>query len=314
MNTRFFVRECAGVPDTVVLAENIGGVATVGVAYPHQYDFGDIGSTPDTRLCELRFVTCSFNGSSVTRGIPQVLLSSVPFDGAVDTAGFVLPDLARGSADGRFILTFEEQKYVSVGSTTTYGSIWLYGYQLDFGTGAASSFGSHQTGFAAHPAGRRRPNVSSRPLPGSGLDEFSLAFNHITASNDLQVVYEQWIFSESGNYRVPWPYPEAWPNSPIVDDFRPVPLHGTTTPFFRRCYAESPNPVSGCDIREYLVDSDPNNNTPTVLATVQAPNGRPAASYWYESGATSPHYAAVTWEGPGDPLIQPGLKIWIRVR
>ncbi len=325
--TSLFVRECAGVSDVVVLRENLNGVSTVGVAYAHQSDFGDYPAVDNTRRCDLRFVSCTFDGTTITNNVPQVVQASIPFDGVTgaggsgSSAGLILPDLARGYADGRIVLVYEEQQFVSPTSSDAYGLIRLQGWQYDFVTQALPLLPSysHTIGSATTPFTRRRPNVSSRPSPGGTVDEFTLAFNKELANGDQDVVYEQWQFSESGGYRVPWPAGEGWfnpppspPNMYLINDFRPIPLHGTTIPFSRRCLAERDLGNGTCQILEYAMDTDPENNgNPLVLAS--GPSlGRPAASYWYQAGAPSPHYAVVTWEGPG--VVQTGLKIWIRVR
>jgi len=306
--TLYRVRECAGVPDAVVLVEDAGGTSSVGVAYPHQTDFGDLpGNLDDTRLFDLRFITSVFDGSAISKDIPQVLVGGIPFHGTPeDSAGMILPDLARASLSERFILAYEEQQ-LGVTPGTSYGMIRLKVFEFSSSQMSWGELATYTFGGPAVLQYKRRPNVSSFPLLGSGLEVITIAFNKPSALGDKDVVYEQWQFSNSGIFRVPWPIGVGWPNT-AQQDFRPLPLHGTTSPFFRRCYAERETGAGTCQILEYDVDT---NAPPTVLATI--PNiGRPAASFLYVPSAASPLYAAVTWEGPG--IVQQGTKIILRVR
>ncbi len=110
--SHFWVRECAGAPDAVVLNSPPGGPWTVGVAYPHQTDFGDYdeqtgGQGGDSvRRFELRFLTCTIDaaGNITVQKYPPLVaapasipLSGIRYDGPADAAGLVLPDLAPGS-------------------------------------------------------------------------------------------------------------------------------------------------------------------------------------------------------------------------
>lgn len=125
----FWIRECSGVPDVVALTQDSStGLARVGIAYPHQYDFGDWApppSQPDgSRECDLRFITCTITGTAnatITKDAnPFALKQAIKFSGTgTDDSGFILPDLAPSAPSlensilaPRFVMAYEEQFHV----------------------------------------------------------------------------------------------------------------------------------------------------------------------------------------------------------
>ncbi len=315
LDGNYYSRECAGVPDAVVLDAPAGGPWKVGVVYPTQTDFGDIDpitSLPpgdNDRLCNLRLATCTIDVNNVISPPTVVTLrSGIPFDGDtaplnMESAGLILPDCAPTSQPNQFWLAYEEQ--LNPGGPLPDGKIRLEYWEL-LSTGSWNLAASKTFSSGAGPVVRRRPNVSAFPQTGSGFEYVSLAFSKSVANNDGDVVYEQWKYSGSGLVREEWPLETGFENS-TDDEIRPVPLHGRTSPFTRRCYVDFEDHAGGlCEIRMYNVVND----LTTTLQSSLDGLGRPAVAYQFHAPATSDFFALV-WEqfAPGAAF----MRVWLRV-
>lgn len=133
----------------------------------------------------------------------------------------------------------------------------------------------------------------------------NIAFSKSVTVGDGDVVYEQWQYSDGGMLRVPWGVGDNYPNT-TDDDVRPVPLLGTSNPFFRRLFVDRDE--SPCEILEFNIVG----STTTVIASSPYALGRPATSYLYDSASASPHYVPVTWEEK--PNAGTEFQIYMRIR
>ena len=298
LDQNYFIRECAGVPDAVVLKQPAGGNPTVGIVYPRQVDFshdpGPPVSEDDTRIFELALVTCSIDGSNqVTSQPPMVLPAQVPYDGdSGGAAGLVLPDLAPSSEENAFWVTFEGQQVVG---TDVLGAIRLEYWVLN-GSTVPEFSKSFKTTTAVGSAFRRRPMISS--LPGDTPSEMvSIAFLKVAPSpaSDKDVVYEQWQYENGSFFRAPIPLGHAFQNS-SSDEGKAVPLHGPTPSYLRRCYFN----------RSGILYYDMNSNQETTVSpSITA--SRPAVSFNQPNGTES---VALVWE---DLLYPAGINAYKRI-
>lgn len=321
----FEIRECAGVPDAVVLNDP-GDPFKVAVVYPHQFVFS---SGPNlNRKFALRMVTCSLDvaQNTVSKGSPEELHSTVVFNGPSapgggTSAGLILPDLAPSSEANSFWVAAEGQVMDSSSPPLENGRIRLEYWQENAGTWdvlASKTFKS-PTGGTSYM--RRRPMISSFPA-GTAEHVVSIAFskgNPDPAATDksANVVHEQWEY-ENGSLISPPSYgpgvpPETlaeWPNSSLYGDGKPVALHGRTVPYIRRCFATRALLGGGAQMDIMSFDDV---TMPEVLVNLDTTYynlvSRPAAAYHYHSGAANPDYITVTWE----KIITSGgpRRIWI---
>ena len=315
----FFARECRGCVDLVVLNGNTD--PTVAFVYPHQTDFSIPPIIDGTRRFTLRVATSSIDSSNVVTGsTPIDLISAIPFDGPVATAGLILPDLAPSPADNAFWLIAEYQNVVDFGGAPREdGSIRL-GYWKKDASGAWNALASKTflTPSGSTPQTRRRPMVSSYPV-GAPQDGVSLSFgevdSHAIAPDDTSAntIYRHWIY-DSGSI-VPPPSTVFFPNQTDLDSAKGVPLRGRDAgpSTIRRCYADEaqvtgspPDRIVSIDDlspgTRLVIDSTPMGGTGSV--------GRPAASYFYDTVALE-DYITVTWEKR--PTDLDPLRIWIGV-
>jgi hypothetical protein len=331
VSSEFRIEDCAGVPDAVVLDDGDLSASpprlpAVAVAYPRQRTFVASGGPP-IRDFDLRLVTCSLEISNPTVPVASTALqvinhnaTPIRFDGPdSDSAGMILPELARGSSSAKFILAYEEQ--FQLGSGAVDGRIRMHLYENQ--GGVWSSAGSHTFGTANNPLHRRRPTIASFPEAPSafGRDVVSIAFNKQGPGlNNADVVYEEWIFDPNdGVFRAPWPAGSQFPNDPgglVIYDFKPVPIHGREMSF-RRCVVsrflnppnqgQPPPPISPRNLLEYI--TYPNQSYTLETGAL----GRPAAAYLYDgSHPTAPDYVAITWEQ--GTVGQPDVRIQLLVR
>ncbi len=177
-----WVKECAGVPDAVLLDDSTA-LLTVGIVYLHQKHFS--GGTPLTRDFQMRFATTTFDsanpGLPFTATAPVELITTLRFDGPDnDAAGLILPEVAEGSTKDRFILAYEEQIETAPGSGSYFGRIVLH--RMDWVGGVWSSQQSHTFGSATGtPLSRRRPMIDAYRASSlaAGKELVSIAFNRI---------------------------------------------------------------------------------------------------------------------------------------
>lgn len=282
------VRECAGVPDAVVLKQPAGGDPTVGVVYPRQTDFSyddATGLEDHTRLFELALVACSIDSlGQVTSQPPLVLPNTVVYDGSDGgAAGLVLPDLAPSSEENAFWLTYEGQQIVGA---DTMGVVRLEYWSLN-GTGVPEFAKTFKTVMATGSVIRRRPMFSS--LPGaSPVEMVSIAFNKTSPGSDSDVVYELWQYDTNSFQKVPVPFGHQFNNTGF-NEGKPAPLHGPHSPYTRRCYFKRSGTGGGSDGLYYY---DLNSDTESVVAPSDSA-ARPAVSFGTPNSMDS---VAVTWE------------------
>lgn len=282
----YYVRECSGVPDAVVLKQSAGGDPTVGVVYPRQTDFSYDPVLPadDTRLFELAMVTCSIDSTDLVTSQPPVPLpNTVVYDGSDGgAAGLVLPDLAPSSEENAFWLTYEGQQIVGV---DTMGVVRLEYWSLN-GSGVPEFAKTFKTVMASGTVIRRRPMVSS--LPGADpVEMVSIAFNKTAPGADSDVVYEQWQYDTNGFQKVPVPFGHAFSNSGN-NEGKPAPMHGPHSPYTRRCYFKRSGSGAGDGVLYYDLDS---NTEVTVAPSDSA--ARPAVAFGQPSSTDT---IALTWE------------------
>jgi len=314
------VRECAGVPDAVLLDPGSATTdPTVGVVYPHQTNIGDVDPVTfqppgdNTRLCDLRLIITSLTSANVIPppAAPVALVSNIQFNGAtaplgMESAGLILPDCAPGQRDPvtlayRFWLVYEEQFQVP-GSQVPDGRIRLQLWEQTagtWGTLATHTFGQGSAFFV-----RRRPNLSAHPETASGMDLVSIAFSKSNSVGNGDVVYEEWRFDPvMGLYKVIWTPGLGYDNTGD-DDIRPIPLHGRTTPLVRRVLVDRNG--APCQILQYDLDMD------SILVKRSSTNGlgRPAVAYRAGSGSV-PDDMALAWEEKSAGLAY--FRIWLRV-
>ena len=305
LDADYKIRECAGVPDAVVLNQPSGGDPTVGIIYPRQTDFSydPGGGTPDdTRLFELAMVTCSIDSANqVTSQLPFTLPNTVVYDGSDGgAAGLVLPDLAPSSEENAFWLTYEGQQLVG---PDTMGIVRLEYWSLN-GTGVPEFAKTFKTTMATGTVIRRRPMISS--LPGNGSVEMvSIAFNKTSPGADSDVIYEQWQYDTDSFQKVPVPFGHEF-NNTAFNEGKPAPLHGPQTPYTRRCYFKKSNTGGSAD-GVYFYDL--NSNTETVVAPSDTA-ARPAVSFGQPNGTDS---IAVSWEDDLYFHVQLYKRIVLRV-
>lgn len=321
LDSNYHVRECAGVPDAVLLDPgDATHDPTVGVVYAHQKNFGDdpnsVPPLDGTRLFDLRFVTCSLSTTGILSSTPATdLISDVVFDGASsamgDSAGLIVPDGAPMPIPlpvpgnprlYRIWLTYEEQFVTPSGALD--GRIRLRVCEGTAG-GAWGALATHTFGSAANPLIRRRPNVASYFADAPPITSASIAFNRIVNAN-ADVVHEEWKWDEDdGLSKVStWPAGSGYVSEPLVHEYRPVPLHGRWSPLRRRVYFE--RVANPCTIEAYDVAT----NTLSVKGSSVDGLGRPAVAYRYDAVAAREDYA-LTWE-----QYEPGAvlqRIWLRV-
>ncbi len=324
LDRNYHVRECAGVPDAVLLdAGDATHLPTVGVVYPHQTDFGDdpnsLPPNDGTRLSDLRLVTSTIDSAGVIakQNLAAPLIPGTVFDGPSNTggdasAGLVLPDCAPATIPDlsanpriyRFWLTYEEQFFP--GATVPDGRIRLKFMEGPL-AGPWTALATQTFGVMTNPFVRRRPNVSSYPAGAPTMDVVSIGFNK-TSSGSGDVIFEEWNWDEQfGLSKVLWPPGTGFVNDPggvPVDDIRPIPLHGRTIPLVRRCYVDR-NTVP-CQIIAY----DLATNATTVKAFSLAGLGRPATSYRFNSVSGADEFV-LAWEQVHSPATY--SRIWVQV-
>jgi hypothetical protein len=321
LDSNYHVRECAGVPDAVLLDPgDATHDPTVGVVYAHQKDFGDdpnsVPPLDGTRLFDLRLVTCSLGANGVLSSTPAThLISDVVFDGASsamgDSAGLIVPDCAPMPIPlpvpgnprlYRIWLTDEEQFVTPAGALD--GRIRLRVCEGTAG-GTWGPLATHTFGSAANPLIRRRPNVAAYFEDAPPITSASIAFNRMVNSN-ADLVHEEWKWDEDdGLSKVStWPAGSGYVSEPLVHEYRPVPRHGRWSPLRRRVYFE--RVANPCTIEAYDVAT----NTLSVKGSSVDGLGRPAVAYRYDAVAAREDYA-LTWE-----QYEPGAvlqRIWLRV-
>ena len=308
LDQNYFIRECAGVPDAVVLKQPAGGNPTVGIVYPRQVDFSHNPVTlgeDETRIFELTLATCSIDSSNqVTSQAPTALHAQVPYDGdSGGAAGLVLPDLAPSSEDNAFWVTFEGQQVVGA---DLLGAVRLEYWMINGSTvpEISKSFKTVDSTFSGS-AYRRRPMISS--LPGDTSNEVvSIAFLKVAPSpaSDKDIVYEQWQYDSGSSgsfFKAPIPFGHAFQNTSF-DEGKAVPLHGPTSSYLRRCYFNR----SGTSASDGIIYYDLNSNQ-EVMVKQSVSASRPAVSFNNPYGIES---VALAWE---DFLYPFGINIHKRV-
>lgn len=303
-----WVKECAGVPDAVLLDDSTS-VVTAGIVYLHQKNFS--GGSSLIRDFQMRFATTAFD--TANPGVPftttsQInLITTVRFDGPDnDSAGLILPEVAEGSTKDRFILAYEEQLETAPGSGSYFGRIALH--RVDWIGGTWSSQQSHTFGSATGTLlSRRRPMIDAYRAASlaAGKELVSIAFNRINPTvGDADVVYEEWAMDPvNGAYRVLWPSGIGWDNDPggvAQYDFRRLLcarfLNPPPPPY------QPPPPMSPRDMLEYRMATD------DYFLLETGDLGRPAADYQHDASSPEPDYVVVTWEqataGQADTRLQ----------
>lgn len=291
LDAGYFVRECAGVPDAVLLDPgSSNSPVSIGIAYARQTNFGDdLEGNDATRVCHLRFITCEIDQSNnlSTPAPPIDLVSNIQFNGDTapppgdSSAGLIVPDLARANGDFRFWLAFEEQ-LSQTNPNPPDGRIRLHLYEQT-SPGTVTLVTSHSFGVSSTLFGRRRPNLASNPVDLPGADVVSIAFAKIGSgtNSDPDAVYEQWVHDPNlGLYKLAGGvgYPnDAAGNVPELEEIRPLPVHGVDAPMFRRCYVDRKFP-SGTTPLWRITRFD--SNVLTDLDDSNLGLGRPAAWFW----------------------------------
>ncbi len=314
------VRECAGVPDAVLLDPGSATTdPTVGVVYPHQTDIGDVDPVTflppgdNNRRCDLRLVVTSLNSANVIPppAPPVALVTNIQFNGdsapfGMESAGLILPDCAPGQRDPvtlayRFWLAYEEQFQVP-GSAVPDGRIRLQLWEQN--SGNWGTLATHTFGQASAQYVRRRANVSSHPETAGGMDLVSIAFSKSNTPGNGEVVHEEWRYDPvQGLYKVVWTPGTGFVNT-LDDDIRPIPLHGRTTPLVRRVLVDRNE--SPCQILQYDLDT----NSTQVKRSSTNGLGRPAVGYRAGAGSV-PDDVALTWEEKPAGLSY--FRIFLRV-
>jgi hypothetical protein len=312
----FYIKDCAGVPDAVVL-KDVGlptGSVKVAIVYPHQTD-GFTSGTSGNRKFDSRIITCTLDSANtLLKGPFNDLQNQIPFNGPTSpsggpSAGLILPDLAPSPEDNAFWLAAETQ---TMALSLPHGKIRLQYWQFDNSAGtwdlqASKTYKSPSFPYLK-PFVRRRPNVSS--FPEIGVDPtVTLAFNIIDPNAPVggdastNVVLEEVEFVNGGFTVLTSPL--SWPNNPLFSDGKPVPLRGRVGSSIPGCYADrAPGQLATCDI----VD----NNLTVLDTNVYDSVARPAVTYHYHVGAANPDYVVPVWEKEivaGGPTI-----IWIGVQ
>jgi len=309
----FEIRECAGVPDAVVLNDSSGN-PTVGVAYPAQTLFVPNGTASGQRKADMRFVTCSINASGITSTPPEVLRTDLPFNGTTSlnpggSAGLYLPDLAASPDENAFWLTYEFQKACSPPpNCIPLGRVRLEYWKYIAGSGWEELAG--RTFTSATPMTRRRPMVSSYPSGAAGDIKVSIAFSKGVTAVDADVVFQQWVYTPPAgplnpNGLVHAPVPagtSGFPNS-TASDQRPIPMHGRDYPLFNRCYFSQNQQIGFFDL---------DSNSMQFLGTSAGASGRPAVSFVQAPiGANPLDNVVLSWEAV--PTGGSSKQIWLRV-
>lgn len=306
----FEVRECAGVPDAVVLNDP-SGLPTVGVVYPSQTLFSPPMTNLGPREADLLFVSCSLSGTTISSTDPVTLNSDLPFNGSSapgpgDSAGLYLPDLAPSPEENAFWLTYEIQK----GCTPPPNCIPLGRVRLEYwkylpGSGWEELAGRTFTGSA--PKGRRRPMVSSFPDSGT-IPKVAISFSLVEDPLDAEVVYEHWTYAPpagpynpNGLSRTAVPLGSGFQNT-AADDRRPIPLIGSNFPSIARCYFNRNQLVGYYDL---------DSNSTNFLSSSSGPSSRPAVVFKEVSGAAPSNNVVLSWEA--SPIGGGPKRIWIRV-
>lgn len=298
----FYVKDCAGVPDAVVLNDPSlpAGSAKVAVVYPHQTD-GFTAGTSGNRKFDSRIITCTIDsGSTLAKGPFVDLQNLVPFNGPTapgggSSAGLILPDLAPSPEDNAFWLVAETQTMVGA---LPHGKIHLQYWQFENSTSAwdllaSKTYKSPSSPPYLKPYVRRRPNVSSYPEVGLN-PTVTIAFFKVDPNpqvgedGSVNVVLDQVEYDGSGFVNPTIPL-AVWPNDPAFGDGKPVPLRGKVGASIPSCFADrAPGQSATCDIV---------TNNLTVLDTNAYESvARPAVTYHYHLGAANPHYVVPIWE------------------
>lgn len=316
----YTVRECAGVPDAVLL--DLGSSSsTVGVVYPHQTDIGDvdpadwISQGDNDRLCDLRLVLTSIDSSNQIPDpdAPVAIVSDIVFDGDTapmgqETAGIILPDCARGQRDPssmafRFWLAYEEQNPPPGSGNVPDGRIKL-GLWEQLSTGVWDTLVTLNIGSASNPYVRHRVGLSSHPEDANGLEFVSMTFGKTNTANNDDVVHDEWGFDpDTGLSKVTRPVGHVFENNGD-DHKRPAILHGRTNPLVRLLFVDRNEDPS--QILEYDIGED----SLSVKCGSDISLGRAAVAYWAGSGST-PDDVVLTWEERQDGVSYE--RIWIRV-
>jgi hypothetical protein len=323
---RFWVRECAGCPDLVMLHPGDAGAVppilpTVGVVYPHETNFGDfdeITGAPGgdgARWFELRLATCSIDPTTfliTSTKYPPIVASSgttgIRYDGPADAAGIVLPDVAPASVPWRFGLAYEEQ----VASPVMTGRIQLQTWAVDPpGTGVnLAMLESHAFGGPASPAFRRRAILASYPAAFPGRDVFAIAFNLTSSAGEGDIFYQEWDLTD-GAQTLLWIPGWGWDND--ADHRKPFPLLGRELSYqtwFGICFGEESNGGSNCDLLKYIRKDSQFTDQRFTITTADELQ-RPAAAYHYDGVHDN---VALTWE-QATPLAGGGsaVRVWLRM-
>jgi hypothetical protein len=324
------ILDCGGVADAVPLVDHDPSKLEVAIVYTHQTLFGvDLNSQ---REFTLRVATCQFDLASnqITHetNYPP-LWTEVPFHGrpspSTVSPGLTLPDLAASSEERAFWMAHEQQKMKQVSPTAKApnGRIQLEYYRFKpSGTqppGVWERKGKVMfNGEPGEATWRRRPMLSSYPWD-TQRRTVSLAFIKVRSGptfgdGSSNIHYQEWDYNGDDIHEIP-----SRKLFPITDDDhywidRPVPLMGSNTSPFRRCYYTRGVNMPGRPVPTDLVfvnaldfpgkteaiDSDANTHHVDLL--------RPAVDYRFFPGAADPHCVVTTWEKRG---LHGALRIYI---
>lgn len=309
---KFLVRDCAGVADAVVLSDGVGAQdPEVAVVYPSQTVFPT--GTRGARRFEQRIVTSTLNDQGVVaRGSLQRLHEEVRFDGPMgpddsSVPGLILPDAAPSPDPHAFWLTFEwqtmeygmEHGRVQVEYWRRVAGTWQRQDSAGFRSASGTDF---------KPRLRRRPNLSSLPVPGQDPRAI-LAFNKLNPYPNLggdgsaNVVLAQLVLDNGSIVASPslgtW-----WPNDSDHDDGKPVPLVSRSEADLPTCFAGRSSLLSLG--REVINEDELEMDTGTHVMV-----GRPAVDYRFHPESNRPDYLVMTLE----KRVQVGapLRVWIGV-
>ena len=326
----FEILDCGGVADAVALVDHDPDKLEVAVVYAHQTLFGvDLDSR---REFTLRVATCKFDPASKQieheNNYPPVW-TEVPFHGRPSPSevspGLTLPDLAQSSEPRSFWMAHEQQKMKQVSPTAKApnGRIHLEYYRFEPDSNNPPGVWDRKAGvmFNGEPGEatwRRRPMLSSYPWD-TNRRTVSLAFIKVRSGptfgdGSSNIHYQEWDYNGDDLLEVPTRkvFPIADDNHYWID--RPVPLMGTNSPPFRRCYYTRglnmpwrPIPTDLVYVNalkfpgeHVTIDSDANTHHVDLL--------RPAVDYRYVPGAADPHCVVTTWEKRG---LHGSIRIYI---
>ena len=266
----YFVRDCEGVADAVVLQQPALSDPKVAVIYPRQTEFGNY--VPGAkRLFEIAVRTCTLNSTNKIEfqtTLPEILKNDAEYSGPLAPSGsaLILPDAAPTIQEDAFWLTYEQQE---AGSSANVGHMaleyWEYNGVLSKWILVGSKSVSNQS--PLNTLHRRRPMISSLPRVGVN-EEVSITYGKFEdPGGDTQVVYEQWQKLGGGLSPLPIPVGAAFPNSLTITDHRPSPVHGPDAPnYLRRCYfTRADDPSLGID-GVYRYEMETNSTTADLIS------------------------------------------------